>query len=578
MYFKRIVTSLLFILAFVLVTPTADAQTATTTKEQKIEVLSPSGKGGGEYFKRGEGILYSWKQAKSSKKLEISLYGGPKNKTVYKVKRYDGAGVNTKGISAKDTAKLEPGDYMLTVCDYADKKDVICDSSDGVIIITDDDPVEVATSTKSFEQEIKIKSPNGGEQFYKGENIPYNYHLKKNTKNLLIELVDADKNIVEFSAKRFDGWGDNRKIISKKETKNIPGGMYILRICDTSTRVPVCDVSDGRITVVDKVPMSKITAIIDKQSLKTTSANPVISGYANDVKSPFGISISNSGGKVWGSGDIVIKDNRWSVTANANLQPGEYKINVYSNNVLIKTETLVIQKQRTTDPSISILSPKDREIFTQDADEKFVIKGWTENLEDGTSVEAKISHIEKGTQITIEGETASNGSVTLTTNFYKGGPFPLGDYRVQLCTTDYKNVCATTEYIILLRDIEKDSDDSYGDEQEQEDEEETRTEIPNTNPGVIRNPGMWVPQDACKNIAGDQASVPKGWTNVGVTPSGNCKKIETENENSDENSEPVKNERKNQEQQIEKVKRNAEVYVELGQAYLSNWISPEHKN
>jgi carbonic anhydrase/acetyltransferase-like protein (isoleucine patch superfamily) len=32
------------------------------------------------------------------------------------------------------------------------------------------------------------------------------------------------------------------------------------------------------------------------------------------------------------------------------------------------------------------------------------------------------------------------------------------------------------------------------------------------------------------------------------------------------------------EQQIEKVKRNAEVYVELGQAYLSNWISPEHKN
>jgi carbonic anhydrase/acetyltransferase-like protein (isoleucine patch superfamily) len=32
------------------------------------------------------------------------------------------------------------------------------------------------------------------------------------------------------------------------------------------------------------------------------------------------------------------------------------------------------------------------------------------------------------------------------------------------------------------------------------------------------------------------------------------------------------------EQQIDKVKRNAEVYVELGQAYLNNWISPDNKN
>jgi hypothetical protein len=89
------------------------------------------------------------------------------------------------------------------------------------------------------------------------------------------------------------------------------------------------------------------------------------------------------------------------------------------------------------------------------------------------------------------------------------------------------------------------SDGTYGDKQEQKERKNVREEESSDNTGAIKGS----PTDACRNLPGDQAGIPSGYTNTGVKVSGNCKKIGAQ----DENSEPIKEERKNQEQKIEKV-------------------------
>ncbi|OJI08199.1 MAG: hypothetical protein COX02_01670 [Candidatus Vogelbacteria bacterium CG22_combo_CG10-13_8_21_14_all_37_9] len=95
------------------------------------------------------------------------------------------------------------------------------------------------------------------------------------------------------------------------------------------------------------------SATIDQNSLTSSSNRPTLTGYAYNTVKPFGISISNNGGKIWGSGDIVIRNNRWSTTINQELPSGTYQVQVYSNNVLLTSGTLTIN------PTCSLTSNKN---------------------------------------------------------------------------------------------------------------------------------------------------------------------------------------------------------------------------
>jgi hypothetical protein len=256
MNFRNIIFSVVcLVLVFSFMTKEVSAATTTVT-EQKITVLSPSGTGGTESFKRGEKIPYSWTQTKNSKKLEVSLYGGPENKTVYKEKKYDGWGTNKKFISAKETVKLAPGQYGLLICDYAESKtDPVCDGSDGTITITDEKAAPIAESLKSS-QKIEILSPNGGETYNRGEKITYTYKLENNSKKLEVKILDDSTSLPVYSEERYDGWGTNKKIITEKDSVKIIPGNYRLQICDNTDiekgGKAICDMSSAYFSIIGK--------------------------------------------------------------------------------------------------------------------------------------------------------------------------------------------------------------------------------------------------------------------------------------------------------------------------------------
>ena len=97
------------------------------------------------------------------------------------------------------------------------------------------------------------------------------------------------------------------------------------------------------------------SASIDQNSLTSSSGMPTISGYAYNVTQPFGVSISNNGGKVWASGNIAVNNNRWSTTVNQTLSAGTYQVQVYSNNILVTNGTLTITSPA---PTCSLYSNK----------------------------------------------------------------------------------------------------------------------------------------------------------------------------------------------------------------------------
>ncbi len=94
---------------------------------------------------------------------------------------------------------------------------------------------------------------------------------------------------------------------------------------------------------------ASVSATIDQASLATSSAMPTISGYAYNVVQALGISISDSGGKVWGSGNIAVTNNRWSATVNnLYLAAGTYTVSVYSGNVFLTSGTLTTTASTST--------------------------------------------------------------------------------------------------------------------------------------------------------------------------------------------------------------------------------------
>lgn len=114
------------------------------------------------------------------------------------------------------------------------------------------------------------------------------------------------------------------------------------------------------------------TANIDQSSLTTSSSMPTISGSAFNV-SQLGISISNSGGKVWASGNFAVSGGRWSSTVFQTLLPGTYQVQVYSNNVVLTTGTLTISSLA---PTCSLIPSSSDQVMAY-APAYFYVKPYT---------------------------------------------------------------------------------------------------------------------------------------------------------------------------------------------------------
>ncbi|MFA6273261.1 MAG: peptidoglycan-binding protein [Candidatus Paceibacterota bacterium] len=92
----------------------------------------------------------------------------------------------------------------------------------------------------------------------------------------------------------------------------------------------------------------------------TTNPTPYIVGTASGV-SQVGITISNSGGKVYGSGLVSVVNGNWSVTVSPALTLGQHTINVYdANNNLLTTGLLDIISLTNTQPSITVNLETDK--------------------------------------------------------------------------------------------------------------------------------------------------------------------------------------------------------------------------
>ena len=113
--------------------------------------------------------------------------------------------------------------------------------------------------------------------------------------------------------------------VAKMNEENALRGCKMLAERNSTSRV-MC--TWGSKTIFDNKVVPKPTATLNKSSLTATSGNPTISGSATGL-SKIGISIGN-GDKVYGSGLIPVKSNKWSVTVEPALVNGTYTVQVYS--------------------------------------------------------------------------------------------------------------------------------------------------------------------------------------------------------------------------------------------------------
>ena len=131
------------------------------------------------------------------------------------------------------------------------------------------------------------------------------------------------------------------------------GKIYTLSCGQTTTTTSSSQKTDKP----EKATSSVASASFDSASLTTTSQTPKLYGKASNVSEPFGVSISNAGGKVWASGSLKVSGSKWSTTVSQKLDVGTYTVQLYSNNVLVATETLTI-KTTTKKPSCTLYTNK----------------------------------------------------------------------------------------------------------------------------------------------------------------------------------------------------------------------------
>ena len=94
---------------------------------------------------------------------------------------------------------------------------------------------------------------------------------------------------------------------------------------------------------------------IDPGSLNSTSSTPIISGSALNVTS-VGISIAGSSGdKIWGSGNVAVANNRWSIPVTVSLPNGTFTVDLYSaSNIKLATGVLTIAVT-TNQPTLTVM-------------------------------------------------------------------------------------------------------------------------------------------------------------------------------------------------------------------------------
>jgi hypothetical protein len=260
-------------------------QDNNNAKSQSITILKPNG---GESFEIGKNLTYQWKQTRNSKELEISILNATSVQPVFSTKRYDGWGTNKKIISGDVTAKIIPGQYKLKICDVVVDGSPVCDMSDKAFNfvagkVEDQDDDTVATTTSNSSQKITLISPNGGESFDRGDKIPFSWKQTDNSRKIGISVLNATTSASVFTVKnRYEGWGENKKVLAAKDTLNIPAGQYKLRVCDSEAKTLVCDTSDAPFTITSKVEVVSTSTAARSQTITILSPNGGESYAAGD--------------------------------------------------------------------------------------------------------------------------------------------------------------------------------------------------------------------------------------------------------------------------------------------------------
>ncbi|MCX6715499.1 MAG: hypothetical protein NT077_00595, partial [Candidatus Taylorbacteria bacterium] len=190
------------------------------------------------------------------------------------------------------------------------------------------------------------------------------------------------------------------------------------------------------VSVVSATP----SAPIDKDSLISTPGTPVtLTGYAHNITQPFGISISQNGEKIWGSGNITLNGDRWVSKVDQNLTAGAYEVRVYSNNVLVTSGTLTI---RSVAPTCSLTSNKSSYMLGETityswTSQNATYASWQQDtsgkdhlwlpgdkLSANGSQQTTASVIGNPSVTLLVGGTSGNGSCSVTVNISGSGSTP----------------------------------------------------------------------------------------------------------------------------------------------------------
>ena len=151
---------------------------------------------------------------------------------------------------------------------------------------------------------------------------------------------------------------DDPARFSSRSPLYVAGGQFKIFVCAQASGNP--DMCSYGIDYSEPFTITSPTATQPSATIttsaQTTNPTPYIIGTANGVNQ-VGITISNSGGKVYGSGLVSVINGNWSVNVSPALALGQHTINVYdANNNLLTTSPLNIVSSVTTQPSISSIS------------------------------------------------------------------------------------------------------------------------------------------------------------------------------------------------------------------------------
>lgn len=278
--------------------------------------------------------------------------------------------------------------------------------------------------------------------------------------------------------------GDGRKVALGYNTTNdgradyyVPG-TYVAKLIRGTKVLATANITVlPRTTTLGSTDTTIVT--VDSTTLTLKDNKVVVSGTVKGPNEHFGISIGNNGGKEYGSGDLVITNNKWSATVEG-LPVGSHILQVYVSNVLVKTATLVVRAPVVTPPTPVTSDTNNSEntavascailaVGATGTDGTYVVNWTTKNT---VSAKLKISGLEP-----ISVATAGSYVVHM-------GTTPVSRW-ISLEITDQagraNTPCST----------------NFNEQLQLQDAQQG-----NFHPTA----------DACTNIAGDQSAVPQGYT------------------------------------------------------------------